>query len=50
MTTTTTAHPDVPVPAGAYIVDDWGDEDHRLIATEPKEVEGTDTGPSSGRL
>ena len=42
---TATTHPDVPLPAGAYVVDGW-DGQSRLIATEPKEVEGTDTGVS----
>ena len=42
---TTTTHPDVPLPAGAYVLCDWDecDNEYRILMTEPKEVEGTNT-------
>lgn len=45
---TTTTQPDVPLPAGAFVIGDWGDmgDGARLIATETKEVEGADVGVS----
>jgi hypothetical protein len=48
ITMATITHPDLPVPAGAYVLSDWdeADNEYRIISTAPKEVEGTDVGVS----
>lgn len=41
ITTTTTSRPDIPLPAGFDVIDEWNGKS-RLIGTEITEVEGTD--------